>query len=188
MVLRDGPPARSQHPSWELGWARRLPGLCQCRCIAGRVAGLLSGRLLCPCCPLESLGHCGALRVGSLTQRRLGSSVLQPVCDVRVCAVSGEGRQGRRTSGECNPSPAPHPWPLGASGRALAVSGGVPGWRRQTPCGPETVTQAAIMCLFLRIAKVREGFSTGRIMQVSTEMFFKSFFVLSQNTETELFP
>lgn len=53
---------------------------------------------------------------------------------------------------------------------------------------PETVTQAPIMCLFLRIAKVREDFSTGGIMQVSTEMFLKSFFVLSQNIEAELFP
>lgn len=44
------------------------------------------------------------------------------------------------------------------------------------------------MCLFLRIAKVGEDFFTGRIMQVSTEMFLKSFFVVSQNTEAELFP
>lgn len=67
------------------------------------------------------------------------------------------------------------------------LAGGV-GGRRWTLRGLETVTQAAIMCLFLRIAKVREGFSTGGIMQVSTEMFLKSFFVLSQNTEAELFP
>lgn len=77
----------------------------------------------------------------------------------------------------------------GASGPCtLAVWREVSVAAGRTLCGPETVTQAAIMCLFLRIAKVGEDFSTGRIMQVSTEMFLKSFFVLSQNTEAELFP
>lgn len=95
----------------------------------------------------------------------------------------------------------PHPAPLAAGELGEAVlSGASPGRlaggdpREVAQAGgrtlrsPETVTQAAIMCLFLRIAKVREDFSTGRIMQVSTEMFLKSFFVLSQNIEAELFP
>lgn len=64
-------------------------------------------------------------------------------------------------------------------GPAPRLSGGRCPWPAAGLCGPETVTQAAIMCLFLRIAKVGEDFSTGRIMQVSTEMFFRSFFVLS---------
>lgn len=60
-------------------------------------------------------------------------------------------------------------WVLPAS--TLAVWREVSG-RRWTLCGSETVTQAAIMRLFLRIGTVREDFPTGRIVQVSTEMFF----------------
>lgn len=105
----------------------------------------------------------------------------------------------RPGSAERCPTPPPHTprpghWAPGGPGEAvlpgpcaLAVWREVSAASGWTLRGPETVTQAAIVCLFLRIAKVREDFSTGRIRQVSTEMFLKSFFVLSQNTEAELF-
>lgn len=93
------------------------------------------------------------------------------------CWVSGEAdRTGGRKR---DPSHQALP------GLARAVRGRCP-WPAAGLCG--LVTQVAIMWLFLRVAKAREGFSPGRIMQVSTEKFFKSFFVLSQNTEAGLFP
>lgn len=171
MVPQDGLPARSQHPSREPAWACRLPGVSPAPCVAGRVAGSLSGPLLCPRCPLEPLGQRGALRVGPLSQRRL-SIVLQPLCDMSAQYHARADRAGGEDTGECNPSPASHPWPPGASGRALAVWGGVPG-RRQTPCGPETVTQAAIMCLFLRIAKVREVSPLEELCKFQLKCFLK---------------
>lgn len=111
-----------------------------------------------------------------------GAWVSQPPAARCVCAGCQRGRRHEvRPSGECDPRPVHTPGRQALPGlHPGCLAGGAHGWRPQwTLCGPETVTQAAIMCLFLRIAKVREDFSTEGIMQVSTEMFFKSFFVLS---------
>lgn len=84
-----------------------------------------------------------------------------------------------RTSLECPYTPGLRVLPVSALAvwHEVSVAGG-------ELCGSETVTQAAIMRLFLRIGKVREDFPTGRIVQVSTEMFCKKCsFVLSQNTK-----
>lgn len=137
--------------------------------------------------------------------RRLGFSAFPAasLCNVCLRCRARADRPGAGGSlGECDRAP-PHTPGHGELGGGGGASGASPGclaggdrgrWQEvaeagsRTLRGPETVTQAAIMCLFLRIAKVGEDFSTGRIMQVSTEMFLKSFFVLSQNIEAELFP
>lgn len=134
-----------------------------------------------PAARLGTLDQCRALRVEPLAPNlahspseyclsEMPSEAHEEVWGGDRWALGGPGGGG--ASGPCTL----------AVWREVSVAAG------RTLCGPETVTQAAIMCLFLRIAKVGEDFSTGRIMQVSTEMFLKSFFVLSQNTEAELFP
>lgn len=105
---------------------------------------------------------------------RLGlSPFLSLLCSVRVrCQVRADGTGSVDVRPWSVTLALPHtsdhrvlparPWP---SGRRCP-------WPAADSLWPDTVTQAAIMCLFLRIAKVREDFSTERIMQVSTEMFF----------------
>lgn len=153
---------------------------------------------VCSCYLTGAPRQHGALGVGS---RTLGVSVSQPsaagLCNVCLRCRARADRLGAGGSlGECDRAP-PHTPGCGDLG-GEAVLPGQPqlsgGWRpravaeaggRPDSLWPGECSTSSNNVSLSKDCESREDFSTGGIMQVSTEMFFKSFFVLSQNIEAE---